>query len=214
MSMPDAKETADKTIKLLKKEYPAAKIQLLHKNPLELMVATILSAQCTDKRVNIVTKELFKKYRAIDDYADADRKAFEQAIRSTGFYRNKAKNIISACKIIRERHNGKVPHSMEELVQLPGIARKTANIILSGAFGRLDGIAVDTHVARLSQRLGLSKNKDPVKIELDLMQIVPKREWWSISTLLINHGRAVCTARKPKCNDCILSASCPSAFRF
>lgn len=195
-------------IKLLRNEYPNAKIALDYTTPLELLVATVLSAQCTDKRVNLVSKNLFQKYKTVSDYAKANPKQFENEIRSTGFFRNKAKNIISTAKIIREKFNGQVPDSMEKLTSLPGIARKTANIILFNAFGKIEGIAVDTHVRRLSQRLGLSKNNDPVKIEKDLMEIVPRAQWGFFNYLLINHGRAICNAKKPLCQKCVINNYC------
>jgi endonuclease-3 len=210
----DTKAKAQKIIPLLEKEFADAKIALGHANPLELLVATILSAQCTDERVNIVTKTLFKKYRRVEDYAEADLKELEQDIRSTGFYHNKAKNIKNCCKLLIEKHNGQVPKTMEELLELPGVARKTANIVLQNAFGIVEGIAVDTHVSRVSQRLGLTENKDPEKIERDLMEIVPKEKWARISDLLIFLGRYVCEAKKPKCEECVLSRLCPSAFSF
>jgi len=196
-------------IRRLSKEYPHAKIALEFDNPVEILVATILSAQCTDERVNKVTDSLFKKYKTVKDYASADIKKFEQEIRSAGFYHNKAKNIINAAKIIREKFNGEVPGTMGELMSLPGVARKTANIVLGNAFGKVEGIAVDTHVMRLSQRMGLSKNNDPVKIEQDLMEIVPKDEWFRISYILIDHGRKICDARKPLCDKCLLKDICP-----
>ena len=196
-------------IKKLKKEYPKARIALKFTNPLEILVATILSAQCTDKRVNMVTETLFKKYRTIHDYANANIKEFEEEIKSTNFYKNKAKNIIEAAKIILKKFNGQVPKTMNELLTLPGVARKTANIVLSNAYGIVEGIAVDTHVRRLSQRLGLSKNTDPEKIENDLMKIIPKNDWFIISYLLIEHGRKICSAKKAECNICILSNLCP-----
>lgn len=201
-------------IDLLEKEYPEAKTALRHSSPLEMLIATILSAQCTDKRVNIVTKSLFKKYRTVQDYVNADLSELEQDIRSTGFYRNKAKNIKNTSRLLVEKYDSKVPRTMEELLELPGVARKTANIVLSNAYGIIAGIAVDTHVRRLTQRLGLTKNKDPNKIEADLMQEVPKNQWKRITDLLIFHGRNVCTARKPKCSSCSLSKICPSAFKF
>jgi len=204
----------DKILPLLKKEYPKAKIALNFSNPLEILVATVLSAQCTDARVNIVTKSLFKKYRKVQDYAKANLKTFEQEIRSTGFYRNKAKNIISAAQKIVKDFGGKLPDSMDKLLQLPGVARKTANIVLFNGFGKVDGIAVDTHVRRLSQRLGLTKNQDPEKIEQDLMKILDKKEWGKFSYLLIDHGRKVCDAKKPKCLECILQKLCPSRKDF
>ena len=175
-------------------------------------MATILSAQCTDKRVNIVTKSLFKKYKTAEDYANADLAELEQDIRSTGFYRNKAKNIKMSGRMLVEKFNSQVPRTMSELIELPGVARKTANIVLSNAYGIIEGIAVDTHVRRLSKRLGLTENKNPNKIEADLMLIVPKSHWKRITNLLIFHGRNVCMARKPKCNICSLNKICPSAF--
>jgi endonuclease-3 len=201
-------------IELLEKEYPDAKTALKYSNPLELLVATILSAQCTDKRVNAVTKDLFKKYKTPKDYADADLSELIEDVRPTGFYRNKARNIQKSCRLLVEKFNSKVPNTMDEIVELPGVARKTGNIVLSNAYGVIEGIAVDTHVRRLSQRLGLTENKNPDKIERDLMEIVPKAQWERITDLLIFHGRNICVARKPKCNICILNKICPSAFTF
>jgi len=203
-----------KIITLLEREHPDAKIALDHRNPLELLVATILSAQTTDERVNIVTKPLFKKYRRAEDYADADLKELEQDIKSTGFYRNKAKNLKTCGKMLVEKFDSKVPNTMEEIVELPGVARKTANIVLSNAYGVVEGIAVDTHVRRLAQRLGLTENDNPVKIEQDLMRIVPRDKWKEFADLLISQGRRVCTAKKPKCEACVLNELCPSAFTF
>ena len=208
----DAKTQVLKIIGLLEKECPNAKTVLNYANPLEILVATILSAQCTDKRVNIVTKSLFKKYRTVEDYADADLEELEWLVKSTGFYRNKAKNIKKSGQMIVEHYNSQVPRTMSELIELPGVARKTANIVLSNAYGIIAGIAVDTHVRRLSKRLGLTKNTNPNKIEKDLMESVPKSHWKLINNLLIFHGRNVCTARKPKCNICSLNKICPSAF--
>lgn len=205
------KDKTLKIIQILKKEYPHPKTALKHSNPLEILVATILSAQCTDKRVNIVTQSLFKKYKTARDYAKANLKTFEDEIRSTGFYKNKAKNIINAAKKIISDYGGRVPSAMEELVTLPGVARKTANIVLYSGFGKIEGIAVDTHVRRLSQRLGLSESDDPIKIEQDLMDLVPKSDWGEVSFLLIDHGRAICDAKKPLCNQCVLVKLCPSA---
>jgi endonuclease-3 len=202
-----------KIIELLEKEYPKAKTALHYTSPLEILIATMLSAQCTDKRVNIVTKSLFKKYKTAEDYANADLREFEEDIRSTGFYKNKAKNIKNAGRMLVERFNSQVPRTMDELLELPGVARKTANIVLSNAYGVIEGIAVDTHVRRLSKRLELSENKNPDKIEADLMLIVPKSHWKRITDLLIFHGRNVCMARKPKCSLCILNKICPSAFK-
>jgi len=195
---------------LLKKKYPRPRIALAHADPWELLVATILSAQCTDKRVNIVTPGLFKKFGSLAEAARADQKEFEQAIRSTGFYRNKAKNIIAAAKKIAGDFNGKVPRSMPELLTLPGVARKTANVVLYSAFGKNEGIAVDTHVMRLSRRLGLTKFDDPVRIEQDLMRLLDKKEWGDFSLRLIAHGRETCFARKPRCAECAVARFCPS----
>ena len=204
----------DKILPLLKKEYPQAKIALNFSNPLEILVATVLSAQCTDERVNMVTKSLFKKYRKVQDYAKANLETFEQEIRSTGFYRNKAKNIISTAQKIIKDFGGEIPGAMDKLLQLPGVARKTANIVLFNGFGKIEGIAVDTHVRRLSQRLGLTENQDPDKIEQDLMKLLDKKEWGKFSYLLIDHGRKICDAKKPKCLECILQKLCPSKKDF
>jgi len=209
----DKKARVLKIIELLEKDYPAAKTALQYTKPLEMLIATILSAQCTDKTVNIVTKSLFKKYRTAEDYANADSSELEQDIRSTGFYRNKAKNIKNTGRLLVEKYDSQVPRTIEELLELPGVARKTANIVLSNAYGIIEGVAVDTHVRRLAQRLGLTKNKYPNKIEADLMRNVPKSQWKRIADLLIFHGRNVCTARKPKCSSCSLNQFCPSAFK-
>lgn len=200
-------------LKRLSKAYRGLECTLEHKNAMQLLVATILSAQCTDVRVNLVTKELFKKYKTPADFAKANPKTFEQEIRSTGFYHNKARNIIAAAKMIVADFGGKVPDTMDQITKLPGVARKTANVVLAVAFGKHFGIAVDTHVRRLSFRLGLTKHTDPEKIEQDLMQIVPKQNWWNVSNLLIWHGRKVCFARKPDCQGCQLNDICPSAFK-
>lgn len=201
-------------IDLLEKEFPKAKIALNHANPLELLVATILSAQCTDERVNIVTKSLFKKYRKAEDYADADLAELEENIKSTGFYRNKAKNIKKAGEMLVQKFHSRVPKTMNEMLELPGVARKTANIVLQNAFGVVEGIAVDTHVRRVSARLGLTTNEDQDKIEQDLLRIVPRDKWMRITDLLVFLGRRVCTAKKPKCDICVLNKLCPSAFTF
>jgi len=199
-----------KILKLLKDNYPAAKTALNYVNAWELLVATILSAQCTDKRVNIVTKTLFKKYRTIKSFANTKQKNFEKAIHSTGFYKNKTKNIItSAKKIIIKEFKGKVPDTMGDLLKLPGVARKTANVVTYNAFGKTCGITVDTHVGRLSQRLGFTKEKDAGKIENDLMKIFPKNSWGKISHLLIAHGRNVCKSKNPDCKICFLNNLCP-----
>jgi endonuclease-3 len=204
----------DKILVLLKKEYPQAKIALNFNNPLEILVSTMLSAQCTDARVNLVTKTLFKKYRTVEDYAKANIKTFEQEIRSTGFYHNKAKSIIATAQKILKDFKGKIPDSMDKLMQLPGVARKTANIVLLNGFGKVGGIAVDTHVRRLSQRLGLSKNDDPNKIEQDLMKLLDRKEWGNFSYLLIEHGRKICIAKKPECLECMLQKLCLSKKIF
>lgn len=201
-----------KIIALLKKEYPTARCSLNFKNPLELMVATILSAQCTDVRVNIVTKTLFKKYRKPQDYYKVPQKELEEDIRSTGFFRNKAKAIQLACKVIAEKFGGKVPKTMEELTSLNGIGRKTANVILGNAYGIPSGIAVDTHVTRLSKRLGLSYAKTPEKIEQELLKLVPQSDWILFPHLLIWLGRKICQARNPKCPQCVLNKICPSSL--
>ncbi len=208
------KEKILEIIDLLEKEYPGVRISLEHSNPFELLIATILSAQCTDKRVNEVTKTLFKKYRSPHDYIRTSQEELEKDIYSTGFYRNKAKNIRKLCEMLVNDFGGKVPDTMEELLILPGVARKTANIVLSGAFGKVEGIAVDTHVKRLSSRLGLTGNTDPDKIEKDLMEIVPKKDWAGFSLLLIQHGRNLCFAKKPLCGKCVLNRLCPAAFSF
>ena len=204
------KEKTLEVIRRLKKEYPELKTVLNFKNPFELLVATMLSAQTTDILVNRVTENLFKKYKSIKDYADASLEALQKDLSSINFYKTKAKNIQGSAKMVVERFNSKVPKQMEELTSLPGVARKTANIILSNAYGINEGIAVDTHVRRLAYRLGLTKNEDPVKIEKDLMLLTPKQEWGNLSHLLIFHGRKVCQAKKPKHRECILYDICPS----
>jgi len=206
----EAKQRVKKIWSILKKKYPDAKIALRFVNPLELLVSTILSAQCTDVRVNMVTKDLFRKYKSAGDWAKADLKQIESEIRSTGFFRNKALNIKKACTKITEQYGGKVPGTMDELLTLPGVGRKTANCVLGDAFG-IPGITCDTHVIRLSRRLGLSENSDPVKLEFDLAEIVPKNNWTAFSHLIITHGRNVCMARKPNCPDCPIAKYCPSA---
>jgi endonuclease-3 len=199
----------EKTLQLLKKEYPNSKYYLNFSNPLELMVAAILSAQVRDTVVNAVTPRLFKKYKSAKDYAGAGLKDLENATKSIPFYKNKCKNIKESCKILAEKHGGHVPKTMEELTKLPGIGRKTANAILSNAYGIVNGIVVDTHVIRLSYRLGWTKNKNPEKIEEDLMNIIPKKEWESTPHLLKDHGRAICKAPVPECSKCILNNICP-----
>ncbi|HIG98169.1 TPA: endonuclease III [Candidatus Woesearchaeota archaeon] len=200
---------AKEIISALGKEYQNARISLNFSNPMQLLVSVMLSAQCTDKMVNIVTKGLFGKYKTSADFAGADLKALEQEIRPTGFYRNKARNVINAAKMIINDFNGKVPDTMESLLELPGVARKTANIVLSNAYGKLEGIAVDTHMRRVNYRLGLTKKTDPDKIEQDLMKIIPKRLWSSYTHLIIRHGRAVCKASVPHCSRCVLNGICP-----
>ena len=199
-------------IKILSKEIPDSKIALIFSNPLELLIATILSAQCTDIKVNQVTENLFKKYRSVEDYAEANSTKLEEDIRPTGFYRNKAKSIQKCCQDLVKRFWGEVPKTLEELVTLPGVGRKTANVILGNAFG-IPGIAVDTHVHRVSQRIGLTKKDDPFKIEFDLMEIVPKEEWTHFSNLLIWHGRRTCMARKPLCGTCPIRKLCDYGFK-
>jgi endonuclease-3 len=208
----EPKQRVTKIIELLEKQFPNAKTALNYSNPLEILVATMLSAQTTDERVNIVTQKLFKKYRTPEDYANADIKELEQDIRSTGFYHNKARNLKKCCQLLVEKYNSQVPKTMDEMLELPGVARKTANIVLYNAYGITSGIAVDTHVRRVSQRLGLTENDDPDKIEQDLMQITPKDKWMKLTDLLISHGRQVCIARKPKCEICVLNKICPCAF--
>lgn len=200
-----------KIIELLEKLYPDAKTALNYTNPLEILVATILSAQTTDERVNIVTKTLFKKYKTPADYANVDIKELEQDIHSTGFYHNKARNLQQCCQLLITKFDSQVPKTMSELIELPGVARKTANIVLYNSFGVVEGIAVDTHVRRLSQLLGLANTDNPEKIEQELMKITPKEAWMKITDLLIFHGRQVCIARRPKCAMCVLNKICPSA---
>lgn len=196
-------------IKRLRKAYPDAKCALIHSNPFELLLATILSAQCTDEKVNQVTKELFRQYKTPDDFARAELPTLESLIRPTGFYKNKAKSLQGASRAILEKHAGRVPESMEALVELPGVGRKTANVVLGVAFNISAGIVVDTHVARLSYRLGLTRSTNPIEIERDLQALVPKDEWIHIAHLLIFHGRRVCKAARPNCDACPLLALCP-----
>jgi len=205
-----AAQRVKKILPILKKTYPQATVALHFGNPLELLIATILSAQCTDARVNMVTPGLFKKYKSATDWAQADLKEIEQDIRTCGFYHNKAVSIKGATKTIVEEYDGRVPQTMEELVTLPGVGRKTANCVLGNAFGQ-PAIMCDTHVIRLSRRLQLSENSDPVKLEFDLADIVPKKEWTLFSHLLILHGRNICVARKPKCPVCPIAQYCPAA---
>ncbi|WEU40842.1 MAG: endonuclease III [Candidatus Odinarchaeum yellowstonii] len=201
-------------LSILKKEYPNARIKLRFNNPFQLLIATILSAQCTDDQVNKVTEVLFKKYSTPAELAAADITELEGIIHSTGFYKNKARNIKKAAQLIADKFNGEVPKRMSDLLELPGVARKTANIVLTDGYGIIEGIAVDTHVRRLSKRLGLSESEDPEKIELDLMELIPRADWGVIAHLLQAHGRSVCTAKNPNCNGCSLNKLCPSAFKF
>lgn len=206
-------QRAGKILAILRKTYPDARCALNFSNPLELLVATILSAQTTDKGVNLVTDKLFKKYRTVRDYASADVDEFQQAIRATGFYRNKTKSVLGAARKIVDGFGGKVPDTMEGLLTLPGVARKTANVVLGNAFGKNEGVTVDRHVARVTGRLGLTANTDPVKIEQELMELIPRDDWTAFSHMLILHGRAICAARKPDCAACPLNKICPSAFK-
>jgi endonuclease-3 len=206
-----ASERIGEILRRLERCYPDAKCSLEHTDPLQLLVATILSAQCTDARVNLVTKDLFRKYRKAGDYAAANPAEFEMEIRSTGFFRNKTKSVIGMAQALVERFDGTVPDSMEALTSLPGVGRKTANVVLGNAFAKDEGIVVDTHVARISRLLGLTRQTDPAKIEQDLMAIVPKKRWTLFPHLLIHHGRAVCVARKPRCEACAVAHLCPSS---
>jgi len=200
-------------IEILEKEYSDARTALTFRSPLELLVSTVLSAQCTDERVNKVTRDLFKKYRSAKDYAQADMAELEEDIRPTGFFRNKAKSIKAFCTTLVEKFNGEVPASLEDLLPLPGIGRKTANLVLSEAFG-IPGVVVDTHVLRLTKLIGLSKNTDPTKVEFDLMEIVPKEKWRMFSNLLILHGRAICIARRPRHQDCKIVDLCEKGIQW
>jgi len=210
-SLADLQARTKKIIAGLRKTYPDAHCELNYSNSLELLIATILSAQCTDKRVNMVTAELFKKHRTAADFANAPLAELEQDIKTTGFFRNKAKNIQACCRKLVERHGGAVPGTMEELIHLDGVGRKTANVVLGNAFGVNVGVVVDTHVTRLSQRLGLTKQKQPEKIEEDLMKLVPREQWTLLSHWLIWHGRRRCDARRPDCAQCEIRKLCPSA---
>jgi endonuclease III len=212
LAIAEEKQRTRKIIARLKKQYPDARCSLNFTNPLELLVATILSAQCTDERVNIVTAALFRKYSSAQDYIRVEQSELEQDIRSTGFYRNKAKAIQGACRIISEQYGGRTPDTMEELLALPGVARKTANVVLGNAYGIASGVVVDTHVGRLSQRLGLTSHEQPEKIERDLMELIPKKDWIDFSHLLIYHGRKVCKARGPLCAECVIEQLCPSSL--
>ena len=202
---------APRIIELLSKEYPDAHVALEFSNPLECLIATILSAQCTDERVNAVTKTLFKKYRTAQDYVKVPVEELASDIRSTGFFNQKTKSIKGACTLIVEEYGGKVPTTMQELLTLPGVARKTANIVLGNSFGIVDGIAVDTHVRRLANRLGFSDDHDPDKIEADLMSLIPRDKWFDFTYVLIDHGRALCQAKRPRCEECPVSYLCPAS---
>ncbi len=212
MTILDQKRVSE-IIRILHNAYPRSHTMLDYKTPFEIMVATILAAQCTDERVNKITPHLFKKYKDAYGFSKAKQDILEQEIRSTGFYRNKAKNIIASSRRIVEKFNARVPDTMSELITLPGVARKTANIVLSSGFKKAEGIAVDTHVRRLSQRLGLTREDNPNKIEQDLMRFVPKKDWLDFNYMLVNHGREICKARRPLCAECVLSKLCPSAFK-
>ena len=205
------KQSVRSVIRLLKRAYPDAKCSLNHSNAFELLVATILSAQCTDARVNIVTQDLFRKYRKPEDYLKVSPKELQRDIRTTGFFRNKTTSIQGASKMLHEQYRDEVPHTMDELLELPGVARKTANVVLGNAFGISAGVVVDTHITRLSHRLGFSDQKTAEKIELDLIPIVPKKEWVIFPHLMIAHGRAICKARNPLCAECVIEKLCPSS---
>ena len=206
----DRKKRTAEIIKRLKRTYPDAHCALNHTNPFELLIATILSAQCTDERVNIVTADLFRKYRGPEDFVKASQQELERDVHSTGFFRNKAKNIKAASQRLIEVYGGEIPRTMEEILTLGGVARKTGNVVLGNAFGIASGVVVDTHVSRLSQRLGLTDQTTPEKIERDLQELVPKKDWVMFSHWLIFHGRQICNARKPKCHECVLADICPS----
>jgi len=209
------KDRSQELLTLLRKQYPDAEGTALNfGNALELLAATILAAQCTDEKVNQVTSVLFKKYRTPKDYAEADLQELQEIIKPTGFYRNKSKFIKAAAKKLIEDFDSEIPRSINEMIKLPGVARKTANIVLSNAYGITEGVAVDTHVMRLSKRLGLSEQKNRDKIERDLMSLFPKEQWFEVANLLIAHGRSVCTARHPKCGKCVVNELCPSAHTF
>lgn len=204
----DSKKRAADIIKILKAEYTSAKTSFSYANPVQLLVAVILSAQCTDRRVNLVTKSLFRKYKTAKDFANANLKKFQHEIKSTGFYRNKAKNIIAAAKMIQKEFKGNVPDRMEDLLKLPGVARKTANVVLGNAYGIVEGIVVDTHCKRVSYRLGLTSSTVPEKSEKELMRIIPRKDWFIYGYLAIAHGRAICKAPTPLCSKCVLKRIC------
>jgi len=208
----ELKPRTRKIIRLLKKAYPDAKCSLNHSNAFELLIATILSAQCTDARVNIVTQDLFRKYRKPEDYLKVSEQELQRDIRTTGFFRNKTKSIQGSARVLTDQYGGKVPETIEQLLELPGVARKTANVVLGNAFGISSGVVVDTHVTRLSHRLGLSAQKTAEKIENDLITLVPKKDWVIFPHLLIAHGRAICKARNPLCDQCVIETHCPSSY--
>ena len=212
--MPDQalREKTNAVIAALQTAYPDAHCALIHTNALELLIATILSAQCTDERVNIVTANLFRKYRNCADYLNVEQSELERDIHSTGFFRNKAKNIQGACRLLLDKHQGIVPQTMDELLELPGVARKTANVVMGNAFGIASGVVVDTHVSRLSQLLQLTQETTPEKIERDLSKLVPREDWIMFPHWLISHGRAICKARRPACDKCVLEKLCPSSL--
>jgi endonuclease-3 len=212
MMIAELKQRVRQIIRLLKRAYPDAKCSLNHSNAFELLIATILSAQCTDARVNIVTQDLFRKYRKPEDYLKVAEKELQRDIRTTGFFRNKTKSIQGTSKALMENYGSNVPQTMDELLELPGVARKTANVVLGNAFGIAAGVVVDTHVTRLSHRLGLSEAKAAEKIEEDLIQIVPRKDWVIFPHLLIAHGRAICKARNPLCAECVVEKLCPSSY--
>jgi endonuclease-3 len=208
----ELKQRVRKIIRILKRAYPDAKCSLNHSNAFELLIATILSAQCTDARVNIVTQDLFRKYRKPEDYLNVSPKELQRDIRTTGFFRNKTTSIQGTAKMLNEKYRGEVPKTMDELLELPGVARKTANVVLGNAFGLSAGVVVDTHVTRLSHRLDLSRQKTAEKIEQDLIAIVPKKDWVIFPHLMIAHGRAICKARNPLCAECVIEKLCPSSY--
>ena len=208
----DLNKRTREIVRKLKRAYPDAKCSLNHTNPFELLVATILSAQCTDERVNIVTADLFRKYRSPQDYLNVSPRELEKDIQSTGFFRNKTKSIQGTSKVLTEEYGGQVPRTMDELLELPGVARKTANVVLGNAFDIKAGVVVDTHVTRLSRRLGLTKEKDAQKIERDLIEIVPRKDWVIFPHLMIHHGRKICRARNPLCAECVIEKLCPSSY--
>lgn len=212
INLKSLKTRAKKIIQLLKRAYPDAKCSLNHSNAFELLIATILSAQCTDERVNIVTADLFRKYRKPEDYLKVPESELQSDIRTTGFFRNKTRSIQGTAKVLVEQYSGRVPETIEELLELPGVARKTANVVLGNAFGVSSGVVVDTHVTRLSRRLALTQQRDPVKIENDLIAIVPGKDWVIFSHLLIAHGRKICRARNPLCAECVVEKNCPSSY--